>query len=60
MHEIVDVERDATLEYLDRLVAERGGRRGRTQTRVATGGLIWATSRHATTRPAIPRCTIMS
>ena len=29
MHKIVDAERDTTLEYLDRLVAERGGRRGR-------------------------------
>ena len=55
MHEIVDAERDATLEYLDRLVAERGGRRGRAQTRVATGGLIWATSRHATTRAGDPQ-----
>jgi hypothetical protein len=55
MHKIVDAERDATLEYLDRLVAERGGRRGRAQTRVATGGLTWATTRHA-----IPRCTNMS
>src|ERR1039458_1154274 len=55
MHEIVDAERDATLEYLDRLVAERGGRRGRAQTRVATGGLIWATSRHATTRASDPQ-----
>jgi conjugative relaxase-like TrwC/TraI family protein len=55
MHEIVDAERDATLQYLDRLVAERGGRRGRAQTRVATGGLIWATSRHATTRAGDPQ-----
>jgi conjugative relaxase-like TrwC/TraI family protein len=55
MHEIVDAERDATLDYLDRLVAERGGRRGRTQTRVGTGGLIWATSRHATTRAGDPQ-----
>jgi hypothetical protein len=55
MHKIVDAERDATLEYLDRLVAERGGRRGRAQTRVATGGLTWATTRHA-----IPKCTNMS
>jgi conjugative relaxase-like TrwC/TraI family protein len=54
MHEIVDAERDATLEYLDHLVSERGGRRGRAQTRVATGGLIWATSRHATTRAGDP------
>ena len=55
MHEIVDAERDATLEYLDRLVSGRGGRRGRAQTRVATGGLIWATSRHATTRAGDPQ-----
>jgi hypothetical protein len=55
MNEIVDAERDATLEYLDRLVSERGGRRGRAQTRVATGGLIWATSRHATTRAGDPQ-----
>jgi conjugative relaxase-like TrwC/TraI family protein len=55
MHEIVDAEREATLDYLDRLVAERGGRRGRSQTRVATGGLIWATSRHATTRSGDPQ-----
>ncbi|MGD0876310.1 MAG: MobF family relaxase, partial [Acidimicrobiales bacterium] len=55
MHEIVDAERDATLQYLDRLVAEQGGRRGRAQTRVATGGLIWATSRHATTRAGDPQ-----
>ncbi|MGO9963105.1 MAG: MobF family relaxase, partial [Acidimicrobiales bacterium] len=55
MHKIVDAERDTTLEYLDRLVAERGGRRGRSQTRVATGGLIWATSRHATTRSGDPQ-----
>jgi hypothetical protein len=55
MHEIVDAERDAALEYLDRFVSERGGRRGRAQTRVATGGLIWATSRHATTRAGDPQ-----
>jgi conjugative relaxase-like TrwC/TraI family protein len=55
MHAIVDAERNGTLEYLDRLVAERGGRRGRGQLRVATGGLIWATSRHATTRAGDPQ-----
>jgi hypothetical protein len=37
MHATVDAERDATVDHLDRLVAERGGRRGRGQTRVATG-----------------------
>ena len=30
MHVIADAERDATLDYLDRLVCESGGRRGRT------------------------------
>jgi conjugative relaxase-like TrwC/TraI family protein len=55
MHEIADAERDATLAYLDRLVVQSGGRRGRAQTRVATGGLIWATSRHATTRAGDPQ-----
>jgi conjugative relaxase-like TrwC/TraI family protein len=55
MHAIVDAERDATLEYLDRLVAERGGRRGRGQLRTPTGGLVWATSRHATTRAGDPQ-----
>ena len=55
MHAIVDAERDATLDYLDRLVAERGGRRGRGQLRTPTGGLIWATSRHATTRAGDPQ-----
>jgi conjugative relaxase-like TrwC/TraI family protein len=55
MHEIADAERDATLAYLDHLVVQSGGRRGRAQTRVATGGLIWATSRHATTRAGDPQ-----
>jgi conjugative relaxase-like TrwC/TraI family protein len=55
MHRIVDAERDATLAYLDRLVAERGGRRGRAQTVTSTGGLMWATSRHATTRAGDPQ-----
>jgi conjugative relaxase-like TrwC/TraI family protein len=55
MHAIVDAERDATLAYLDQLVAERGGRRGRGQLRTPTGGLLWATSRHATTRAGDPQ-----
>ena len=55
MHAICDAERDATLDYLDQLVAERGGRRGRAQTATSTGGLIWATSRHATTRAGDPQ-----
>ncbi len=55
MHLIVDAERDATLAYLDELVSERGGRRGRAQVATSTGGLIWATSRHATTRAGDPQ-----
>ncbi len=55
MHAIVDAERDATMNYLDHLVCERGGRRGRAQVPTATGGLIWATSRHATTRAGDPQ-----
>jgi hypothetical protein len=55
MHLIADAERDATLAYLDGMVVERGGRRGRAQTRTATEGLVWATSRHATTRAGDPQ-----
>ncbi len=55
MHAIVDAERDATLDFLDQLVAERGGRRGRAMTFTPTSGLVWATSRHATTRAGDPQ-----
>ena len=39
MHQIVDAERDATMAYLDDVVMDRGGRRGRAQERTPTGGL---------------------
>jgi conjugative relaxase-like TrwC/TraI family protein len=55
MHAIADAERDATLAFLDKMVAERGGRRGRAQIPTATSGLVWATSRHATTRAGDPQ-----
>jgi hypothetical protein len=55
MHAIADAERDATLDYLDRLVCESGGRRGRSAVRTPTGGLIWAVSRHAATRAGDPQ-----
>ena len=55
MHAIADAERDATLAYLDGLVRQRGGRRGRAATSTATGGLVWATTRHATTRAGDPQ-----
>lgn len=37
------------------MVRDSGGRRGEAQTRTATGGLVWATSRHATTRAGDPQ-----
>jgi conjugative relaxase-like TrwC/TraI family protein len=36
-------------------VSEIGGRRGRAEVATPTGGLIWATSRHATTRAGDPQ-----
>ena len=38
MHPIVDAERDATLAYLDDVVMDRGGRRGRAQQRLPRAG----------------------
>ena len=55
MHVILDAERDATLAYLDQVVQEQGGRRGRAQVRTHTDGLTWAVSRHATTRAGDPQ-----
>jgi conjugative relaxase-like TrwC/TraI family protein len=54
MHAILDTETDATLAYLDAWMAERGGRRGRAQTRTPTGGLVWSRTRHATSRAGDP------
>ncbi len=55
MHAIVDAERDATLAYLDACVRRLGGRRGERVRFTRTGGLTWATSRHATTRAGDPQ-----
>jgi hypothetical protein len=46
-HLFVDAERNATMAYLDGVVTDRGGRRGRAQLRTPTSGLTWAVSRHA-------------
>jgi conjugative relaxase-like TrwC/TraI family protein len=54
MHQIMDAERDATLGYLDRVTREMGGRRGRAARASPTGGLIYAHSRHATSRAGDP------
>jgi len=55
MHAIVDAERDATLAYLDRMCRDMGGRRGENATPTRTAGLVWVTSRHATTRAGDPQ-----
>jgi conjugative relaxase-like TrwC/TraI family protein len=54
MHRIMDAERDATLAYLDDLVRERGGRRGQASVATPTDGLLYATTRHATSRAGDP------
>ncbi len=54
MHGLLDAERDATLAYLDEVTRARGGRRGRARTPVATGGLVYAHTRHATSRAGDP------
>jgi conjugative relaxase-like TrwC/TraI family protein len=54
MHAIMDAERDATLAYLDRVTRQMGGRRGRAATASPTSGLIYAHTRHATSRAGDP------
>jgi conjugative relaxase-like TrwC/TraI family protein len=54
MHRILDAERDATLHYLDRLVIQQGGRRGDAAVSTRTGGMIYAVTRHATSRAGDP------
>jgi conjugative relaxase-like TrwC/TraI family protein len=54
MHHLLDVETDATMDWLDAWFQKRGGRRGRAQVRTATGGLVYARTRHGTSRAADP------
>ena len=54
MHKIMDAETDATLAYLDKMTREMGGRRGEAATATPTGGLIYAHTRHATSRAGDP------
>ncbi|HEY1633469.1 MAG TPA: MobF family relaxase [Acidimicrobiales bacterium] len=54
MHRIMDAERDATLSYLDDLTRKAGGRRGRAAMPTPASGLIYAHSRHATSRAGDP------
>lgn len=52
MHSILDIETAATMAALDAWFQERGGRRGRVQERTATGGPVYAVTRHAIREPA--------
>ncbi len=54
MHSILDVETQATMDWLDGWFQDRGGRRGREQVRTATGGLVYARTRHGTSRAGDP------
>ncbi len=54
MHSILDAETAGTMDWLDGWFQTRGGRRGRDQTRTATGGLTYAVTRHATSRAGDP------
>jgi conjugative relaxase-like TrwC/TraI family protein len=54
MHAIMDAERDATLAYLDGVTRQMGGRRGQAATATSTAGLIYAHTRHATSRTGDP------
>ena len=54
MHAILDAETDATLGFLDEWFSRQGGRRGKSQRRTHTSGLLWARTRHATSRAGDP------
>lgn len=54
MHTILDTETDATLGFLDEWFSRQGGRRGKAQHRTHTSGLLWARTRHATSRAGDP------
>ncbi|HEU5151785.1 MAG TPA: relaxase domain-containing protein [Iamia sp.] len=52
MHHLLDVETEATMDWLDAWFQERGGRRGRAQVRTETGGLVYAAPATAPPGPA--------
>jgi conjugative relaxase-like TrwC/TraI family protein len=54
MHAILDAESQATMGWLDGWFQERGGRRGRASVPTPTGGLVYATTRHGTSRVGDP------
>jgi conjugative relaxase-like TrwC/TraI family protein len=54
MHGILDAERDATMAFLDEVTRRMGGRRGRAAVATPTSGLVFAHTRHATSRAGDP------
>jgi conjugative relaxase-like TrwC/TraI family protein len=54
MHSILDAEATGTMDYLDAWMQTRGGRRGRATIATPTSGLIYAVTRHATSRLGDP------
>ena len=54
MHLILDAETAGTINYLDLVTRDLGGRRGRTATRTPTTGALYAITRHATSRAGDP------
>jgi conjugative relaxase-like TrwC/TraI family protein len=54
MHAILDAETAGTLGYLDAWVQARGGRRGRATRATPTSGLVYAVTRHGTSRLGDP------
>lgn len=54
MHRIMDAERDGTLAYLDAVTQAMGGRRGKAAAVSPTSGLVYAHTRHATSRAGDP------
>jgi len=54
MHRIMDAERDGTLAYLDAVTQAMGGRRGKAPVTSPTSGLVYAHTRHATSRAGDP------
>ncbi|HET6835354.1 MAG TPA: MobF family relaxase [Acidimicrobiales bacterium] len=54
MHAILDAETAGTMDYLDAWMQARGGRRGRATVTTPTTGLVYAVTRHATSRLGDP------
>jgi conjugative relaxase-like TrwC/TraI family protein len=54
MHAILDAETSGTMGYLDAWAQTRGGRRGRAAVVTPTSGLVYAVTRHGTSRMGDP------